>query len=68
MASLTHKLLKLTEKRTAGKRAIVKIHGIPHEFVSVMWGGSSPHVTLRMPDGTLSSKTAADWKRLGAEL
>jgi hypothetical protein len=68
MASQQYKLERLLNKRIAGKKAVVKLHGIPHEFVSVMWGGTSPHVTLRLPDGTLSSKSAAEWKRLGADL
>lgn len=68
MASLTYKLEKLKARKEAGKRAVVKITGIPYEFLSVMWGGASPRVWLRAPDGTQSNATAAEWRKIGADL
>jgi hypothetical protein len=68
MASLTHKLQKLHDRVLAGKRAVIKITGIPYDFLSVRWGGISPYITLRAPDGTVSGATAAAWRKIGAEI
>jgi hypothetical protein len=68
MPSQQHKLLRLVEKQQAGKSAIVKVAGVPYGFVAVRWGGASPQVVLRAPDGIAVAHTAAEWKRLGAAL
>lgn len=66
--TLTHKLQKLVERVRAGKPAIVKITGIPYRFCHVTWGGTSPRVCLEAPDGTRQTASAAEWKRIGADL
>lgn len=68
MATLTYKLETLAAKVKAGKPAIVKITGIPYQFLAVVWGGTSPRVCLRAPDGATQWATAAEWKRIGAAL
>ncbi len=67
MASLTHKLLKLEAKVKAGKKAIVKVADVPCEFRSIMWGGTSPRVYLQLPDGSGAWRSAAEWRKLGAD-
>ena len=67
MASLTHKLETLAAKRAASKRAVVKVAGVDHNFVSVQWGGASPLVCLELA-GVTVCKRAAEWRRLGAKL
>jgi hypothetical protein len=68
VSSLTYKLEALAAKKAAGKRAVVKINGIDYAFGSVIWGGTSPRVSLIAPDGTSQWASAAEWKRLGAKL
>lgn len=68
MMSLTTRLLKLADKRAAGKKAIVKVGGLPYEFVAALFGGTSPRITLTAPWGGSFTHSAAEWKRLGADL
>lgn len=68
MATLTRKLEKLRDRKQGGKRAIVKVLGVPYAFDWVMFGGTSPSVALIGPDGERAVHTAAEWRRLGADL
>ena len=68
MSSLTYKLEKLEAKRKAGKRAVVKVNDVAHDFCGVMFGGVSPRVWLCGPSGAIGTFSAAEWRRLGAAL
>ncbi len=66
MASLTYKLEKLLVRHLAGKRAVVKIAGVPHRFTAVRFGGVSPMVCLEI-NGQNTCRSAAEWRRMGAD-
>ena len=68
MSSQQYRFERLIEKRAQGKRAIVKVNGVPWEFVGVQWGGTSPSVCLRDPAGDTLCMTAARWKAAGAKI
>jgi hypothetical protein len=68
MTSLTYRLEKLAAKKAAGKKAIVRVDGIPYQFNAVVFGGTSPRVNLTSPTGDSAWMSAADWRRLGAAL
>ncbi len=67
MATLTHALEALRARRQRGESPAVDVSGAAHEFLSVQFGGTSPNVTLATPAGETVSKTAAQWRALGAE-
>ena len=47
MSSQQYKLEKLVAAKAAGKRAVVKVNGVPYTFGGVLWGGTSPRVRDR---------------------
>lgn len=67
MSSQQGKLERLAAKRAAGKKSVVKVNGVPYDFIAVRWGGISPYVSLEIA-GVVTTHTAAEWKRRGAAL
>lgn len=68
MSSQQYKLEKLVAAKAAGKRAVVKVNGVPYAFGGVLWGGTSPRISLIDPAGVSAWHSAAEWKKRGAAL
>jgi hypothetical protein len=65
--SQTRQLETLRKKRYEGKFPTVRVGQEDYEFLMVVFGGSSPLVSLASPRGEVKAHSVAEWKRLGAE-
>lgn len=66
MATQQRVLEVLRQRVASGELPVVSVGGVDYEFVGVGFGGASPSVLMRGPDGEKVSRTAAAWTKLGA--